>query len=891
MGINFNNPEEVTGNIAPQHEETTTCTKLELMDYYNNITKKTHSLFNEFQFPGISTDSISTANELHGENLGGFKYDKVDIFARNVPYEYTKSVQSLGEYLCQKYTKAYEKCRAIFVWMTDNISYHGEALMGAETDDTPEGVLHNRRSLCEGYSNLFVALCKAGGIEAKKVHGFAKGAGYKIGENLFSQTNHTWNIVKLYKHWHLIDVTWGAGQVMFINFEKRFTPHYFLPNPKDFIMDHYPEDPTWQLLDPIVSRELFQDLAYCRATAFEMGLEPLNNFAKQAVSIIDYDIAYAFNIKRELDIISLQLTCKSIKNLKVDLKKYTTYLLQPGKFYVYVAPPFRGKYELQIFLKDRKDSSNFTIPLAMTYQIKVRNSRPFDVGYFSYNSTFPMKIRSKVNILQPMQGTLLLHSDVKFQVTTFEEVEMVVVSVGWKPPGAYVAGVNYTIKQSLTELAGNLYESVIKLSPPPKSICHNGTLQCSIYVKPKDGLPMPTDEYGWLHYQMATYDVVPQYPQFDKNYGKTFVLLTKEQEKELKITKKMEVKNMKDAIDHIAENGATTTQGLQNGFKLQQPINPFITLSTGEFCDIQLKTPGGYFISSSITRFSERYHPALVYYDKDLNLATVKVYFSHPGRYLFKFTANKFGENDEIDVCKLFIRVNGEVEKETSKPFLQTLSSSRFMILSERWRSYLFNKHYAFEILVNAKQPFSGLYYPQQQNSPIQSILMEHPDDKHLRIWRGDLFFPQDFPFVHAGLTSEKFLVLTSTILLDDNDIPLFNDTKRVDLGHPDAGINLRKVKKRFINVNEDTYIMQFYMTNEKYQLDVSFCDFSGSDFTQGVHYENNGTKYEIRVRARRAGLHRLKLQYRVPDKSGSNRFSIKKGPVLWLNFNKGALA
>lgn len=890
IGINFNNPKQKYGAMAAQLEETTTCTKLALLNYYNNVTGKLYLIHDDFETPTPSEDPISAATALNKENLGGGKYDRVDLIARNVPYEYTKSVQSLGEYLCSRFTRQPDKVRAIFVWMTDNISYHGEALMGAESDDTPAGVLINRRSLCEGYSNLFEALCRAGNIECKKVHGFAKGAGFKIGENIFATTNHTWNIVKVNGNWQLVDVTWGAGEVMFINFEKRFTPHYFLPSPKAFIIDHYPEDPTWQLLDPIVSREHFQDLAYCRAKAFDMGLEPLNDYAKQSVSIIDHRITYAFKIAREIDIISLQLTCKSIKGLKIDLKKYATYLLQPKLLFVYVAPPFRGKYELQIFMKDRKDTG-FTIPHAMTYQIKVRNSLPFDVGFYSYSNALPNRIKSKINVMRPVQGTLLLHQEVPFRVTTFEEVELVVVCVGWKPPGAYMAGINYSIKTTLQELSSSLYEGTVIMSPPETAMCSNGVLQCAIMVKPNDGLPLPTDEYGWLRYQVAVYDVVPQYSQFDKNYGKTFVLLTKDQEKELKIKAKMEVKDMKDVIDKLSENGAIDKQNHMLGFRLLQPISPFLTLNTGDFCDIQLKTPGGYFISANVMRFSQRNHPALVYYDKDLNTVTTKVFFKRPGRYLFSFSARRFGDEETFTVCRIFIRVNGDTTKDIGKPFLQSESLSNFMILSERWRSYLFNKNYAFEVLVDAKQSFSGLCYAKQKNSKyIQSILMEHPEDNHLRIWRGDLSFPPERPTVNTGAGTKSFLTISSKLLIDDDDVPELTDTSDVNLGDPGARLDVGEHTKKLIHEHTHTYIFSLFVGNEKYQLDVHLCDFSGVDFTRGIHFESKGRTFEIRARARRAGLHRLSIKYRVPDKSGSNRFAVTDGPTYWINFKSGVI-
>jgi hypothetical protein len=106
-----------------------------------------------------------------------------------------------------------------------------------------------------GYSALFETMCRKAGIECETVAGFAKIAPEDIGQKQ-KQTNHSWNVVKLYGKWYLIDATWAAGDYN-RKYVKNFDDSYFLTDPKYLIYSHYPEDPKYQYLDTVVSMETF----------------------------------------------------------------------------------------------------------------------------------------------------------------------------------------------------------------------------------------------------------------------------------------------------------------------------------------------------------------------------------------------------------------------------------------------------------------------------------------------------------------------------------------------------------------------------------------------------------------------------------------------------------
>lgn len=185
-------------------------------------------------------------------------YEAVDRHALAAPPVAERSVPALATYLTRPWKTDKEKVRALFRWMTDRIAYNAEDFLAGRPfgDVSAEGVLTSRKSVCEGYGNLFLKLAQAAGLEAVKLAGHSKGFSYRPGEKV--ATNHAWNAVKIDGAWHLLDATWGAGYVdAKEGFVKELDEHYFLTPPDHFVFNHFPEDPRWQLLDPPVPKETY----------------------------------------------------------------------------------------------------------------------------------------------------------------------------------------------------------------------------------------------------------------------------------------------------------------------------------------------------------------------------------------------------------------------------------------------------------------------------------------------------------------------------------------------------------------------------------------------------------------------------------------------------------
>ena len=140
-----------------------------------------------------------------------------------------------------------DKVRAFYSWIAHNILYDVNEWQNGKKSPAkqePLQVLKSKKAVCYGYSSLFREFCKLSEITCYLVTGFTRINGK------FNNEGHAWNIVSLEGKWKIIDVTWGAGSVdLRKKYIKKFTDDYFLPDPIQFLSDHYPLDPMWQLIE------------------------------------------------------------------------------------------------------------------------------------------------------------------------------------------------------------------------------------------------------------------------------------------------------------------------------------------------------------------------------------------------------------------------------------------------------------------------------------------------------------------------------------------------------------------------------------------------------------------------------------------------------------------
>ena len=99
----------------------------------------------------------------------------------------------------------YEKERALYGWVTENVRYdqaHYDPLATIDPDSyDPYGPLYNGKGVCLGYASTFQLLMDMAGVPCRTV----LGAAYE------GKENHAWNMVELNGNWYCADPTWDEG--------------------------------------------------------------------------------------------------------------------------------------------------------------------------------------------------------------------------------------------------------------------------------------------------------------------------------------------------------------------------------------------------------------------------------------------------------------------------------------------------------------------------------------------------------------------------------------------------------------------------------------------------------------------------------------------------------
>lgn len=119
----------------------------------------------------------------------------------------SEKIRTVSEEICAGLSSDYEKLKAIYSWVAENITYDYDYFYGKKSKLTylPEDVLDSRLTVCEGYSRLTQALIQAQGIPALCVSGSADG--------IRGWEDHSWNLAYADGRWIYLDTTWGSPSV------------------------------------------------------------------------------------------------------------------------------------------------------------------------------------------------------------------------------------------------------------------------------------------------------------------------------------------------------------------------------------------------------------------------------------------------------------------------------------------------------------------------------------------------------------------------------------------------------------------------------------------------------------------------------------------------------
>jgi len=333
--------------------------------------------------------SVSNTGDYSTQELRNFvlpnSFESIDQHARNAPSEVEKSIKGLANYLAQNTQSDIEKARAIYVWLAENISYNDEAYNVKDySGNSAQAVFKNRKAVCGGFSNLYKALGNEMGLEIKKVSGYSKGFGYKIGDKM-TTTDHAWNVIKIDGKWRVFDATWGEGYGKNIDGKlkstKKFNDYWFNVDPYETIFNHYPENLEYLLVKPLLSLSEYEQLPKVSGSYFALGFNGKETYDllrsnpnletpsmyKVAIHIEKIDAPKLKDLHKNQSYRFEFYAPNAYKMALIDGDNNWTYFKESnGRFYIDFTPKRTGV--LRVSVKEKRNERSFSGLMAYKVQ-------------------------------------------------------------------------------------------------------------------------------------------------------------------------------------------------------------------------------------------------------------------------------------------------------------------------------------------------------------------------------------------------------------------------------------------------------------------------------------------------------------------------------------------
>ena len=241
---------------------------------------------------------------------------KIDNYAKKTPSSSTKDIETLANHLIKKAKTDIDKARLIFIWLTENIYYDDRGYnSGKYNDCQANSVLRSRKSVCEGYANLFLELGLEMGLNIKKVSGYSKGYGYIPGKP-FLKTDHAWNLIKIGDEWRVFDATWGHGygenKGGRLKSVKKFNEYWFNVDPYEAIFNHFPDSDN-SFVEPSISLKKYEKMPHIGSSFFTLGFD-----GKEIYSLVNSNTNIKFPETYQVDTHIKLNDCPILKDLKIN---------------------------------------------------------------------------------------------------------------------------------------------------------------------------------------------------------------------------------------------------------------------------------------------------------------------------------------------------------------------------------------------------------------------------------------------------------------------------------------------------------------------------------------------------------------------------------------------
>ncbi|MBI4822116.1 MAG: hypothetical protein HY791_38010 [Deltaproteobacteria bacterium] len=203
--------------------------------------------------------------------VGGVRWPaepSVHPIVARIPSSALSDAGAIGQFIAENEASPLGRLKAAHDFAASRIQYDEEARRtGQLPPQDPGSVLATRRAVCAGYARLVRAIGEAAKVRVAYVVGSSRDQSSET-----MAIDHAWNAAEVGGRWYLLDATYDAGGVQGGSFVAKYGTEYFLTPPEIFGIDHFPEDPKWQLRSAEISKAEFLRQPRLSPRFFAQGL-------------------------------------------------------------------------------------------------------------------------------------------------------------------------------------------------------------------------------------------------------------------------------------------------------------------------------------------------------------------------------------------------------------------------------------------------------------------------------------------------------------------------------------------------------------------------------------------------------------------------------------------
>lgn len=230
-----------------------------------------HQRGEEGQVAGEEPSGEEGSGRREGEPLPWPMEAELHPIVASIPASAETSPKAVAEYIARHEDDPFQRVKALHDYAIDRLSYDHDRLRRNDLtweSQQPDVVFRERKAVCSGYALLLVEMGKHTGDKIVYVSGVSRDDSGDV-----SGAGHAWNAVEIEGAWYLLDATWNDPTNPDKHQSDNYRTSYLFTPPHIFGMDHFPEEPKWQLREEPITRGEFMRQPLVAPNFYVNGLE------------------------------------------------------------------------------------------------------------------------------------------------------------------------------------------------------------------------------------------------------------------------------------------------------------------------------------------------------------------------------------------------------------------------------------------------------------------------------------------------------------------------------------------------------------------------------------------------------------------------------------------